>query len=49
MVIKPGEESTIKAVFDSKGTKGSQTKAVTVITNDPDNPNVVLWIKGIVN
>lgn len=49
MVIAPGEESSIKIVFDSKGKKGRQYKTVTVITNAPNNPTSVLKIIGTVN
>jgi len=48
MTVKPGDSSSIKIVFDSTGKKGTQNKTVTVITNDPKGPNVMLWIKGIV-
>lgn len=46
MTIKPGATSSIKAVFNTTGTKGQQVKAITVITNDPQRSSVVLWIKG---
>ena len=45
-VLKPGETSSIKAVFNSRGRKGSQHKSITVITNDPDKPMYVLSLKG---
>ncbi len=45
-VIKPGEKTDIKVIFDSKGRKGRQNKAVTVITNDPKNVKKVLWVRG---
>jgi hypothetical protein len=48
MVIKPGASSSIKATFNTKGYKGSQNKTITVITNDPNSPQVTLWIKGTV-
>ena len=48
MIIKPGESSAIKVIFDSSGKKGSQNKTVTVISNDPKSPNILLWIKGMV-
>lgn len=41
-VIKPGQSSEIVATFDSAGRSGTQTKTVTVTSNDPDTPNVVL-------
>ncbi len=34
-VLKPGEESTIEVIFDSKGWYGSQYKSVTVRSNSP--------------
>ncbi len=52
-VVKPGESSTIKAVFSSKGKHGVQNKRITVITNIPGktssgayNSSTVLLIKG---
>jgi hypothetical protein len=47
-IIKPGEDTQIKAVFNSTGRKGNQKKMITVITNDPVNPKVLLWLEGIV-
>lgn len=46
MVIKPGESSKIGTTFNSAGKKGNQNKTITVITNDPDNPSVILKVKG---
>jgi len=42
--IKPGESSSIKAVFNSGGYKGKVTKAIYVYTNDPRNSEVVLML-----
>jgi hypothetical protein len=36
--IKPGETSSFKVAFDPQDRSGTQTKAVTVYTNDPKNP-----------
>lgn len=36
--VKPGESSTLKISFDPQDRKGSHTKAVTVYSNDPQNP-----------
>lgn len=41
-VIEPGASSEIQATFDSRGRKGTQKKSITVRSNDPDNPAVVL-------
>lgn len=52
--IKPGEESSIKAVFNSRGKRGNQHKSITVTTNIPDvqgqakQSQVVLLMKGVV-
>jgi hypothetical protein len=48
LIIKPGESSSIKASFNTKGYKNSQTKTVTVVSNDPGASQITLWIKGIV-
>jgi hypothetical protein len=47
-VVKPGTSSTITAKYNTTGNRNAQTKTVTVITNDPSNPQVTLWIKGTV-
>ena len=44
--IAPGETSMIKVDFNSSGKHGKQSKTVTVITNDPITPTVILTIKG---
>jgi len=44
--IHPGESTKIAVTFNSEGKKGTQNKTITVITNDPNNYRVVLWIKG---
>ncbi|MEN8122602.1 MAG: DUF1573 domain-containing protein [Bacteroidota bacterium] len=52
-VIKPGETSTIKAVFNSAHKSGKQNKSVTLITNIPgkdknkrDLYKIILRVKG---
>lgn len=44
--IKPGGTSQIKAIFNSGTRVGNQNKSITVITNDPKNPTVVLRLTG---
>lgn len=44
--IAPGQSTVIRATFDSKGKSGRQYKSITVITNDPKNPETVLNING---
>jgi hypothetical protein len=44
--LKPGESSKIDIVFDTKGRSGDQYKNITVITNDPEHPEVLLQVKG---
>ncbi|MCX6325268.1 MAG: DUF1573 domain-containing protein [Bacteroidia bacterium] len=44
--IKPGESSSIKAVFNSGGYVGKVTKAIYVYTNDPKNSEVVLMLNA---
>ncbi len=46
--IKPGESSTIKAVFDAGARKGKQHKVITIITNDPEKSQVSLVVSGTV-
>jgi len=53
--IKPGEESSIKAVFNSRGKRGNQHKSITITTNIPEvkgkpaKNQIVLMLKGVVN
>jgi hypothetical protein len=44
--IKPGESSSIKAVFNSGGYNGKVTKAIYVYTNDPKNSEIVLMLNA---
>jgi hypothetical protein len=47
MVIKPGQESSIKATFSSAGYgPGKQTKSIYVFTDDPKNSEVVLFLNA---
>jgi hypothetical protein len=45
-VVKPGESSSIKAVFSGGTYSGKQTKSIYVYTNDPKNSEVVLMLTG---
>lgn len=45
-VVAPGESVDIKTVFNSAGKVGNQNKTVTIITNDPNNSKLILWVKG---
>jgi hypothetical protein len=44
--IKPGESSSIKAIFASGSYSGKVTKAIYVYTNDPKNSEVVLMLNA---
>lgn len=46
MVIAGGQTSEIVATFDSRGRSGAQTKTITVRSNDPDSPTIVLRLKA---
>ena len=48
-VIAPGATSTFAVRFNSRGKKGKQNKTITVITNDPENPSLILKVTGLVN
>ncbi len=43
---KKSKSGSIDAVFNTRGRKGPQHKTITVVTNDPKNPQIVLTIKG---
>lgn len=40
--IPPGESGAIRVTYNTNGRPGHATKTVTVVTNDPNNQNVVL-------
>lgn len=44
--IAPGQKTVIRATFNSAGKSGRQYKSITVITNDPQNPETHLTISG---
>jgi len=43
-VVKPGESTVIAVEFNSAGRTGNQAKQITVISNDPENPKMMLNI-----
>lgn len=45
-IILPGQSSSIKMSFNSTGKQGKQNKTITVISNDPNNPREILWVRG---
>jgi len=47
-VIKPGQRSSLSALFKTTGFSGRQSKTITVITNDPQSPNLTLRISGTI-
>lgn len=44
--VAPGQTTVIRATFDSANKSGHQDKSITVITNDPKNPDQTLRING---
>jgi hypothetical protein len=46
--IKPGQTGKITAAVDTKNFSGPITKTVSVVSNDPENPQLALTIKAIV-
>jgi hypothetical protein len=44
--IEPGKTVDLKVSFDSEHKTGAQNKSITVISNDPKNPRIVLWVRG---
>lgn len=47
--VPAGGSTTMKVVFDSRGKVGAQNKTITIISNDPQHPRSILWVKGNVN
>ncbi len=44
--LKPGESSDVEAVFDPHGQRGLVRKSLTVVSNDPKNPNALLTFEA---
>lgn len=44
--IQPGGEESISATFNLKGKQGIQSKKITIMSNDPEQPNFYLEFKG---
>ncbi len=44
--LAPGESTNLVVTFDSKGRYGKQKKIIRVTTNDPENPVIMLTLKG---
>jgi hypothetical protein len=47
-IVKPGQSSYIHASFSTDERSGLQNKSITVVTNDPENPTIVLKFSAIV-
>ncbi len=45
--IQGGKSSSIKVNFNSKGKKGRQNQTITIITNDPKSPSIMLKLTGV--
>lgn len=45
-VVPPGESASIRARFDLRGRTGFQQKTITVDSNDPNTPSLILQLKG---
>ena len=45
-VLAPGEETVLEVTYSTGSRKGKQKKSITVITNDPNKDEVILWIEG---
>jgi len=46
--IEPGKEAVIHVKLDTKGLKGVVRKSLTVLTNDPQQKSVTLWVSALV-
>ncbi len=46
--LAPGEEAQINVGFDTHFQKGHQTRTITAFTNDPDTPEAVMTMQGVV-
>ncbi len=46
--LAPGESTNLEVVFNSAGRNGAQKKNITVQSNDPENPRIILTITATV-
>jgi len=46
--LAPGESTNLKVTFNSTGRHGAQKKNITIKSNDPDNPLMILKISGTI-
>jgi hypothetical protein len=44
--LAPGESTNLNVTFNSAGRMGKQKKIIRIESNDPDNPQVIVTIKG---
>ncbi len=47
--IAPGQEGTLLVNFNSSGRSGPQNKTITLVSNDPENPRLMVRITGKVD
>lgn len=47
-VLAPGEKTELKVSFNSRGKIGRQSKPITILTNDPQNPMTSIRLMGVV-
>ncbi len=47
-VIKPGQIGKVKTKLETKDFKGPITKDITIVSNDPENPQMKLFLKAII-
>ncbi len=47
-VLLPGESTQLKVTYSPRNTEGLQRKSINLISNDPANPEINLWIKAFV-
>jgi uncharacterized cupredoxin-like copper-binding protein len=46
--LAPGESTNLTVSFNSSGRRGKQNKTIRIFSNDPQNPEMVLTITGVV-
>ena len=46
--IAPGKTEKLRMEFNTAGFSGSKTKTAELLTNDPQNPDIVFTLKGVV-
>lgn len=48
MTVKPGASGSLKVTFNSAGKRNRQNNTITVVSNDPKNPRIMLRMNAVI-